>query len=386
MINIKLYKEKRAEYEKKMNDMLDLAQIEERALTDEEAAEFDDLEKKIQNIDRTVAAEERARKLELTNEDSQEQDEEKRTEETEKAEMRAFANYVRGVVSEERAENLTAAETGAVVPTSIAQKIISKVYDICPLYALADRYPVKGTLSIPYYEEDASNAITVAYASEATALTANSGKFKSVELKGFLAGALSKVPKTLVNNSDFALTEFIVNKMAESIARWIEKELLCGTTSKITGLSTATQVVTAAAATAITADELIDLQEMIPDVYQPGSIFVMNRATRTAIRKLKDNDGNYLLNKDATSKWGYTLFGADVYVSDNMPAMASEAAAVYYLNPTGLAVKLPEDINIEVLRERFADQHCLGVIGWLEIDSKIQDQQKVAVLKMKKGD
>lgn len=386
MINIKLYKEKRAEYEKKMNDMLDLAQIEERALTDEEAAEFDDLEKKIQNIDRTVAAEERARKLELTNEDSQEQDEEKRTEETEKAEMRAFANYVRGVVSEERAENLTAAETGAVVPTSIAQKIISKVYDICPLYALADRYPVKGTLSIPYYEEDASNAITVAYASEATALTANSGKFKSVELKGFLAGALSKVPKTLVNNSDFALTEFIVNKMAESIARWIEKELLCGTASKITGLSTATQVVTAAAATAITADELIDLQEMIPDVYQPGSIFVMNRATRTAIRKLKDNDGNYLLNKDATSKWGYTLFGADVYVSDNMPAMASEAAAVYYLNPTGLAVKLPEDINIEVLRERFADQHCLGVIGWLEIDSKIQDQQKVAVLKMKKGD
>ena len=385
MINIKLYKEKRAEYEKKMNDMLDLAQIEERALTDEEVAEFDDLEKKIQNIDRTLTAEKRARNLELTNEEPGEKNEEERAKDTEKAEMRAFANYVRGVVSEERADNLTAAETGAVVPTSIAQKIISKVYDICPLYALADRYPVKGTLSIPYYEEDASNAITVAYASEATALTANSGKFKSIELKGFLAGALSKVPKTLVNNSDFALTEFIVNKMAESIARWIEKELLCGTNEKITGLSTATQVVPAAASTAITADELIDLQEMIPDVYQPGSIFVMNRATRTAIRKLKDNDGNYLLNRDATSKWGYTLFGADVYVSDNMPAMASEKAAVYYLNPTGLAVKLPEDINIEVLRERFADQHCLGVIGWLEIDGKIQDQQKVAVLKMKKA-
>lgn len=385
MINIKLYKEKRAEYEKKMNDMLDLAQIEERALTDEEVAEFDDLEKKIQNIDRTLTAEKRARNLELTNEEPGEKNEEERAKDTEKAEMRAFANYVRGVVSEERADNLTAAETGAVVPTSIAQKIISKVYDICPLYALADRYPVKGTLSIPYYEEDASNAITVAYASEATALTANSGKFKSIELKGFLAGALSKVPKTLVNNSDFALTEFIVNKMAESIARWIEKELLCGTSEKITGLSTATQVVPAAASTAITADELIGLQEMIPDVYQPGSIFVMNRATRTAIRKLKDNDGNYLLNRDATSKWGYTLFGADVYVSDNMPAMASEKAAVYYLNPTGLAVKLPEDINIEVLRERFADQHCLGVIGWLEIDGKIQDQQKVAVLKMKKA-
>ena len=85
MINIKLYKEKRAEYEKKMNDMLDLAQIEERALTDEEVAEFDDLEKKIQNIDRTLAAEERTRKLELTNEGSEEKDEEQRAKDTEKA-------------------------------------------------------------------------------------------------------------------------------------------------------------------------------------------------------------------------------------------------------------------------------------------------------------
>lgn len=382
MFNFKWYKEKREEYQTRMQELLDQAQVEERALTEEESTEFDDLEKKIQNIDKTVEAEERARKLDLTEKDDPKEKEEQRAEEKEKAEERAFANYIRGIVSEERAENLTTAENGAVVPTSIANKIIKKVYDICPVYQLADRYPVKGTLSIPYYEEDATNAITVAYASESTALTANSGKFKSISLTGFLAGALCKVPKTLVNNSDFAITEFVVNRMAESIARWIEKEMLVGTASKITGLSTATQEVTAEAATAITADELIDLQEQIPDVYQPGSVFIMNKKTRTAIRKLKDKDGNYILNKDATSRWGYTLFGADVYVSDNMPAMAADAKVVYYANLSGLAIKMAESINIEVLRERFADQHCLGVVGWLEIDGKIEDQQKVAVLKM----
>lgn len=381
MFNFKWYKEKREEYQTRMQELLDQAQVEERALTEEESTEFDDLEKKIQNIDRTVAAEERARKLDLT-EKEEEETEEQRAEAAEKADERAFANYIRGIVSEERADNLVTAENGAVMPTSIANKIITKVYDICPVYQLADRYPVKGTLSIPYYEEDGSNAITVAYSSESTALTANSGKFKSVELKGFLAGALCKVPKSLVNNSDFAVTEFVINRMAESIARWIEKEMLIGTSSKITGLSNATQVVTAAAATAVTADELIDLQEQLPDMYQPGSVFVMNKATRTAIRKLKDKDGNYILNKDATSRWGYTLFGSDVYVSDNMPKMAAEAAAIYYVNFSGLAIKMAEDVNIEVLRERFADQHCLGVIGWLEIDGKIEDQQKVAVLKM----
>lgn len=383
MFNSKWYQEKREECQNRMQELLDLAQVEERALSDEEAAEFDQLEKKIQNIDRTVAAEERARKLELTNEESEEKNEEQRAKDQDAADMKAFANYIRGVVSEERAENLVTAEAGAIVPTSIANKIIAKVYDICPVYQLADRYPVKGTLSIPYYDEDESNAITVAYATEGTALTANSGKFKSIELKGFLAGALCKVPKSLVNNSDFAVTEYVINRMAESIARWIEGEILLAKGGKITGMTDAKQIITAASATAITADELIELQEQVPDAYQPGCIWIMNKATRTAIRKLKDNDGNYLLNRDATARWGYTLFGADVYVSDSMPKMAADAKAVYYAELSGVAVKVPEEVNIEVYREKFADQHCLGVIGWLEIDAKIEDQQKIAVLKMK---
>jgi HK97 family phage major capsid protein len=170
--------------------------------------------------------------------------------------------------------------------------------------------------------------------------------------------------------------------MAESIARWIENELLNGTADKIDGISKAKQVVTAEAATAITADELIDLQETVPDVFQPGSIWIMNKATRTAIRKLKDKDGNYILNKDATSKWGYTLFGNDVYCSDNMSKMESGKTAIVYGDMSGLAVKVSEDMNIEVLREKFAEQHAIGVIGWIEMDAKIENEQKIAVLKM----
>jgi len=57
--------------------------------------------------------------------------------------------------------------------------------------------------------------------------------------------------------------------MADSIAKWIEKELLNGTTDKVSGLSGTTQKVTALATTE--ADELIDLQEAIPDMYQGGA-------------------------------------------------------------------------------------------------------------------
>ena len=108
----------------------------------------------------------------------------------------------------------------------------------------------------------------------------------------------------------------------------------------------------------------------------------MSKSTRTAIRKLKDKDGNYILNKDATAQWGYTLLGKPVYVSDSMPAMKSNSKAIYYGDMSGLAVKVSENVSIEILREKFATQHAIGVVGWMEIDSKIENQQKIAVLKM----
>lgn len=380
-MNLKKLMEQRAQLKAELDGILETVKTEERAMTDEENTKFEELEGKIKNLDRTIKAEERARDLSLNVVDDKKK-EELRAEEIAEQEERAFANYIRGVVSEERAENLTAGDNGAVIPSTIANKIIEKVYDICPIYQLATRYNVGGTLSIPYYDESAGT-VEMAYATEFEELTSTSGKFLSIELKGFLAGALSKISKSLVNNSQFNITNYVINKMAQSISRWIEKELLNGTADKIDGISKAKQVVTAAAETAITGDELIELQETVPDVYQPGCIWIMNKATRTAIRKLKDNDGNYILNKDMTAKWGYTLFGAPVYCSDNTPKMVAGKTAVVYGDMSGLAVKVSEDMNIEVLREKFATQHALGVVGWLEMDAKIEDEQKIAVLKMK---
>lgn len=381
MNKFKKLMEQRAAYAKEMQDILDKAESEERAINDEEQAKFDELEGKIKEIDRTIKAEERARDLNLNVVDDKKK-EELRAEEKEAQEERAFENYIRGVVSEERASNLTAGDNGAVIPTSIANKIIKKVYDICPIYQLATRYNVGGTLSIPYYDEK-TTAITMAYATEFTELESSSGKFKSIELKGFLAGALSKISKSLVNNSQFNIVNFTINQMAENIAKWIENELLNGSDGKIEGISKCKQVIEAASATAITGDELIDLQETVPDVFQPGCIWIMNKATRTAIRKLKDSDGDYILQKDMTAKWGYKLFGSDVYCSDNMPKMAAGKIAIVYGDMSGLAVKVSENMNIEVLREKYATEHAIGVVGWMELDSKIENEQKIAVLKMK---
>lgn len=375
---LKKLKEQRNALKAEMDAMLKTAEEEERALTEEEDSEFTKKESEIKKIDRTIEAyEKRAQEEQKPEEKEEDGDKEK-----ESAEERAFAEFIRGTYSEERADaNLDFTTNGAIVPASIANRIISRVKDISPILQLAETFTLGGTLTVPVYDEE-TQKITMAYADEFTELESTSGKFKAVTLSGFLAGALTKVSKSLINNTNFDIVSYVVEKVAEAIVEWFDKEMLHGTEGKITALSEVSQVVTAASSVAITADELIDVQEEVPDRYQPNCIWVMNRTTRKAIRKLKDQDGNYLLNKDVTAKWGYTLLGADVYCSDEMDEIAAEKTVVYYGDFSGLTVKFSETPSIEVLREKFATQHAVGVVAWVEADAKLTDKQKVSALKM----
>lgn len=377
--NLKKLEEQRAEKLEELKTLTQTAETEQRAFTEEEETRFDALEKEVKAIDKTIAAQERARELNIKKGEKERR--KAGEDEKETLEERAFVDYVRGVVTEERASNLTMTDNGAIIPKSIMQKVIEKVIDICPVYQKADRYNIKGNISIPYYDET-TGAVTMAYQNEFSELSSNVGKFKSIDLSGYLAGALSLISRQAINNAAFDVLGKIIEYMSVAIARFIEHECLIGTSGKCDGMSKMTNIVTAAASNKITADELIDVQEAIPDVYQKDAIWIMNKKTRSAIRKLKDNDGNYLLNRDMSAKWGYTLLGKDVYCSDNMPEMDTDAEVIIYGDMTGLAVKVAEEASIEVLREKYATQHAVGVVSWLEIDTKVQNEQKLAKLKM----
>lgn len=370
--------EKRNTLVEEMETIVSKAKTETRAMSEEENTRFDAIKTEIASIDKTINAEKESRAMEKMTEIK-----DNKTKTSEELEIRAFDNFLRGVAAnttEERA-NMVTSDNGAVIPTTIANRIIKKAVDISPIYQLATKYNVKGKLSIPYYDED-TDKITVQYATEFTEGEAHSGKFASIEMNGFLAKALCLVSKSLINNSDFDVVSFVINDMAQEIANWLEKELLNGTADKIDGLKGIKLNIVSQATTAITADELIDVQEQVLDRFQANAIWIMSKATRTAIRKLKDSDNNYILNKDATSKWGYTLFGKDVYVSANMPNMEAGKVAIYYGDMSGLAVKLSEDINIAILREKYAEQHAIGVLGFVEVDAKVENAQKIAKLTM----
>lgn len=313
-------------------------------------------------------------------------------------ERQAFENFIRGYTVHERAGELTpapydsstnpAGAAGALIPTTIVKYIIRKVYDICPILERSQKFNVKGNLAVPYYPADATKNITVDYQEEFVQLASSSGSFTTVTLGGFLAGCLTKISRSLINNVQFDIVGFVVDEMAYAISRWIENQLLNGftptesLTAGVTGLSTLSNGITAASQTAITADEVVKLHDSIKDQFQRNAIWIMSPATRTALRLLKSSTGYYLLNDDISTPFGTSLLGKPVYVSDNMPSMAAGNTAIYYGDMHGLATKFSENINIQVLRERYADEHAYGVIGWLEFDSKVIDEQQIAKLTM----
>ena len=373
---------------------LNKAKAEKRELTDAEMAELAEIRDNVRKIvkaldlddffDREGEISRKPAAVVETKLEGEEQVDEDRA----CKEERAFANFIRGINLNTRENNMTFGDNGAVVPTTISNRIIKKVYDICPILERSTKYNVKGTLELPFYDVD-TTTITVAYKDEFSALTSASGTFNSITLTGYLAGALTKISRSLINNAQFDIVSFVVDEMAYAVKRFIEHELLNGTPgnppsvpSKVIGLYGLTNYITAAAQNAITADEVVELHDHIKDEFQENAIWIMSPSTRTALRLLKSTTGYYLLNDDVSSPFGTTLLGKPVYVSDNMPNIGTGNTAIYYGDMRGLATKFSEELNIEVLREKYADEHAIGVIGWFEFDSKVEDAQKIAKLVM----
>ena len=378
--------EKRAQLMEQIEELSKSIEMEKRAFTDEENTKFDALTKEVESIDATIAQMERAEKLVKVD---NKPDEAAGTESKEEMEVRAFAQFIRN----ERAgdSNITKDDNTAVIPKTIADKIVDKIKDISPLFKDAEKFNVKGTLSIPYVDGSNDN-LTVAYADEFTDLEAKSTKLLSVDLTGYLAGVLAKVSMSLINSTDIELVDFVVAKMAMAAATFIDKEILVGTPgdpsaspavpAKILGLSNASQVVLAGSTSAITSDVLIKLKNSLKSAYQSGAYFVMHPDTFTACQLLKDRNDRYLFNDDIVEGFSGRILGKPVYVSDQCPAIAANAFAVFYINPAqALAVKMVED-SVTILREKYATQHALGIVEWVELDARIQNQQAVAALKM----
>ena len=174
-------------------------------------------------------------------------------------------------------------------------------------------------------------------------------------------------------DSIFSMEALLGGLLGERLGRTANTQLTTGTGSSApNGIVTAsTAGKTAASATAITADEIIDLLHSVDPAYRtsPKAAFMFNDATLATIRKLKDGDGNYLWQMgNVIQGQPGSLLGYRYYVNQAMDSIAAAKKVVLFGDLGKYMVRKVGSPITFVARERFAPDY--GILGLIRFDGE----------------
>jgi HK97 family phage major capsid protein len=281
---------------------------------------------------------------------------------------------------EARAQTAGSAGAGGyTVPTELAAvidktlKMWGPMYDedICTVINTSGGNP----LDFPKTDD---TAVAVAQHTEAGAMTDDGGVdavFTKMTLGAFAYNTeWVQISMELLQDSAVDIEGFIGGLLGERLARRVNTELTVGDgTGDPLGIVAASAAgKTAAAAAAITGDELIDLLHSVDPAYRvsPKARFMFNDSTLAAIRKLKDGNDNYLwqMGDIRTGEPG-TLLGQRYSVNQAMASIAASAKAVifgdfskYYVRKVGAPI-------VGVRREYYFPN--IGLAGVVRLDGDL---------------
>lgn len=364
-----------------MDETLELAKSEKRNFNSKELRTIEEAKSRVSEIDRELQLNEEGEQRNMEIKKPLELRSEKQIREDNEKEERLFVQALK----EGRATGLAASANGVVIPTSIANRVWEKIMNISPLLKMATRYNVNGNLVLPYH--DFSTAYTVGFVTELTAITANATNFSGITLSNKIVAALTLISKSLVNQADIDIVPFVVSELAMAIALFLEKEIIQNPNAKFTNTLKTTVVNTFTTATTLVIDpaEVVKLINMVPAPAQANAAFIMAQSTYSYLMQLKDNTGHLLFNYESGIAGGFAnpvpmLLGKPVYFSDSCDAIAVGGRQMYFGDFSNLVIKQGQQMTMQVLQERFADQYAIGVIGSTELDCGIPIPATIACM------
>lgn len=213
-------------------------------------------------------------------------------------------------------------------------------------------------------------------------------KFSQVTIGSHKLGTTIKVSEELLRDSVFDLEDYISTEFARRIASREEESFFNGDgNGKPLGILAETggaEVgITTASATAITADEIMDLYHELKAPYRNKAVWVMNDATIKALRKLKDNNGQYLWQNSLTADAPHTLLGRPVFTSAYMPTIEAGAKAIAFGNFKYYWIADRQGRSFKRLNELYAKTGQIGFVGSQRVDGKLILPEAIKVLQMK---
>lgn len=212
--------------------------------------------------------------------------------------------------------------------------------------------------------------------------------FGQISLSAYKLGTLIKVSEELLNDSAFDLETYISAEFGRRLGSKEEEAFFTGDGSgKPTGILAASGGAevgkTTASATAITADEVIDLYYSLRVPYRKKAVWLMNDTTVSALRKLKDNQGQYLWEPSLVAGTPNKILGCEVITSPFMPTIASGAKSIAFGDFSYFWVADRQGRTFKRLNELFSTTGQIGFLGNQRVDGKLILPEAIKVLQQK---
>jgi HK97 family phage major capsid protein len=238
-----------------------------------------------------------------------------------------------------------------------------------------------GLLDYPTLNDTATDANLV---TEAGAVTVQDMTFGNAQLSAYNYSSLVRVSQQLLQDSAFDLNSFLVEAMGERIARATNAAFTTGTgSSQPQGIVTGSALgKTAAGASAITADDILDLIYSIDPSYRnkPGFGLMAHDNIIAAVRALGLGAANDFPIFIPSMEVGQPdrIFGVPVYVNNDMQSsIATGTKTMVAADFSQFVVRNAGGIQMLRLNERFADELEVGFVSWKRSDSKVLNSAAV---------
>ena len=366
-----------------------------KELNDDENTRFDsfldDIEKKNTEIERV----ERSAKLtniereKIEEEADRSGDDPDNLEETKKRTTEAFGNYLRlGMSSldrqfpeqakllEERAQSLgTDSEGGFLVPDEFSGEIEKALKAFGGMRDVA-RIITTGTGQNLDWPTNDSTGNKGEFIAENAAVGEQDEVIGNVQLSSFIASSKKvKVSRVLMNDSFFDLDGFLSDALGERIGRVTNEAYTTGSgVSKPTGvIHGATIGITSASSTAITFDELKDIQFDLDPAYKSNASWMFNNSTLKAISKLKDSENRYLWQPSTQVGVPSLLLGDPFTINQDMDSIAAGKRSLLFGDFKKYIIRDVQGIILLRLSELFAEKLQMGFIAFLRTEGKLID-------------
>lgn len=392
-MDIRELRGKRASLVAEARSILDLADKEAREMSAEERQKYDKIMTDVDAMKGRIDLEERQAELEReaaaslgTKAAKQEGNDKRDIGPRESDEYRnAFWKAVRHTrnsldAPEVRALQVgTDTEGGFLVPTEFERRLIQALETQDVLRSLATVVTTSSDRSVPVVTSHGS----AVWLAEESPVTESDESFGLKTLYAHKLGTLIKVSEELLQDSAFGLEAYLANEFARRIGAAEETAFATGNgVGKPLGFVADAEIgVTAASATAITSDELLDLFHALKRPYRPRANWLMADATAKAIRKLKDSTNQYIWQPGLQAGQPDTLLSRPVTISDDIPAMATGNKSILFGDFSYYWIADRQGRVFQRLNELYAINGQVGFRAYQRVDGKLTLAEAIKALK-----